>query len=554
LHGQISLRTPTNDLPQVTFNGDASLDDFHTVDGVQAEDLVKWDSIKFNGMEANLNPQTVAIKEIDVCSAYARLVIETNKTINLLNALRMTGTPTTNTETTSQTAAREDARPAGAETNSTLVLPQVSIGAIVFSNTEASFTDRSLSPEVNLTVQDLEGYISGLSTDPSRSADVNLQAKVDGVGPVAITGTLAPLNPTATNAMKVSVRDMDLTPTGPYAGKFAGYGIAEGKLNLELDYNLVGKKLSSQNKITLDRFTFGEKVESQDATKLPVRLAIAILKDRDGKIVLNVPIDGRTDDPKFHIGGVVVGALENILVKVATSPFSLIGAAFGGGGEELGYQEFAVGHAELSADGKKKLDTLVKALYERPALNLEIAGSIDPDGDREGLQRVALDKQIRTSLWMKLRKSQQATNSVDAILLTPEVRAHWIQKFYNQALGDNKITPELIAANTNLAAIAAQILPKKLLKGASQLMTSSAEEKAAAEKNYHTKLEPRPDVTEAVLLATYPVGEGDFAALAAARAKAVQDYLLGAKVDAARLFLTTAGLRQDGSRAYLQFR
>jgi hypothetical protein len=138
--------------------------------------------------------------------------------------------------------------------------------------------------------------------------------------------------------------------------------------------------------------------------------------------------------------------------------------------------------------------------------------------------------------------------------LTPEVRAHWIQKFYNQALGDNKITPELIAANTNLAAIAAQILPKKLLKGASQLMMSSAEEKAAAEKNYHTKLDPRPDVTEAVLLATYPVGEGDFAALAAARAKAVQDYLLGAKVDAARLFLTTAGLRQDGSRAYLQFR
>jgi len=552
LHGQISLRTPANGLPQVSFRGDASLDDFHTVDGLQAEDLVKWDSLQFNGIEANLNPPMVDIKEIDVDSAYARLVIETNKTINLLNALRMSSMSATNaTETNVPVAAREDARPT--DTNSTL--PLVTIGAIVFSNTAASFTDRSVSPEVNLAVRDLEGYISGLSTDPTRSADVNLQAKMDGVGPVAITGTLAPLNPAATNIVKISVKDMDLTPTGPYSGKFAGYGIAEGKLNLDLNYTLVGKKLSAQNKITLDRFTFGEKVDSPEATKLPVRLAIAILKDRDGKIILDVPIDGRIDDPKFHIGGVVWGALENILVKVATSPFSLIGAAFGGGGEELGYQEFAVGHAELTAGEEKKLDTIAKALYERPALNLEIAGSIDPDGDREGLQRVALDQQIRLRLWTKLRKSEQATNSVDSIALTPEIRAHWIGKFYNEALADKKITPELIAANTNLAAFAAQILPKTLVKGSAGLMRLSAAEKAAAGENYQTKLDPRPDATEAILLATFPVGDGDYAALAAARAKVVQDYLLqSGKVDAGRLFLTTAALRRDGSRAYLQFR
>ena len=555
LHGQISLRTPTNDLPQVTFRGDANLDDFHTVDGVRAEDLVKWDSVQFNGMEANLNPQTVVIREIDVNSAYARLVIESNKTINLLNALRMSSMPATNAmETNVQVAAREDARPT-ANTNSTLSLPQISIGAIVFSNTAASFTDRSVSPEVNLAVQDLEGYISGLSTDPTRSADVNLQAKMDGAGPVTITGTLAPLNPAATNEVKISVKDMDLTPTGPYAGKFAGYGIAEGKLNLDLDYKLVGKDLSSQNNIMLDRFSFGGKVDSPDATKLPVRLAIAILKDRDGKIVLKVPVDGRIDDPKFHIGGVVAGALENVLVKVATSPFSLVGAAFGGGGEELGYQEFTVGRAELTAGEEKKLDTIVKALYERPALNLEIAGSVDPDGDREGLQRVALDRQIRMRLWTKLRKSQQATNSVDSIALTPEIRAHWIGKFYNEALADKKITPELIAANTNLAAFAAQILPKNLVKGSAGLMRLSAVEKDAAEKSYQTKLDPRPDATEAILLATFPVGEGDYEALAAARAKVVQDYLLqSGKVDAGRLFLTTAALRRDGSRAYLQFR
>ena len=143
LHGKISLRTPKDGLPQVTFHGDASLDDFHTVDGVMAEDLVKWDSIGFNGIDANLNPQTVSIREIDVNSAYARLVIETNQTINLLNALRMTNTnaPATNeTKVANPKPAQEDARPIMAATNPAAALPQMAIGAIVITNTAFSFS------------------------------------------------------------------------------------------------------------------------------------------------------------------------------------------------------------------------------------------------------------------------------------------------------------------------------------------------------------------------------------------------------------------------------
>ena len=201
-----------------------------------------------------------------------------------------------------------------------------------------------------------------------------------------------------------------------------------GKLNLDLVYDLVGKKLESKNVITLDQFTFGERVESPDATHLPVRLAVAILKDRDGKIVLDVPVEGSLDDPKFRIGKVVTYAIVNILTKVATSPFSLIGAAFGGGGEELGYQDFAPGSAELTPADKQKLDTLVKALFARPGLNLEISGSIDPTADHDGLQRVFLEKQLHMRKWLSLRKSQQATVTPEQITLTPSERARLGEK------------------------------------------------------------------------------------------------------------------------------
>jgi flagellar motor protein MotB len=557
------LRTPKDELPQVTFHGDASLDDFHTVDGVMAEDLVKWDSIGFKEIDANLNPQTVSIKEIDVNNAYARLVIETNKTINLLNALRMTNTnaPATNeTNIANSKPAREDARPTIAATNSPL--PQISIGAIVITNTGVSFTDRSIQPGVNLTIKSVNGSIAGLSTEQLQHADVALNAMIDGVGPASITGTINPFSGTQTNNIKVSVKDMDLTPASPYSGRFAGYRIAEGKLNLDLAYELVGTKLNSKNVITLDRFTFGEKVESPDATHLPVRLGVAILKDREGKIVLDVPIDGDLSKPDFHVSKVVWRAVENILVKVATSPFSLLGALFGGGGEELGYQDFAAGGANLTAADRQKLDSLAKGLFARPALQLEISGSIDPDGDHEGLQRAALDREIRRRIWMKLPKSVQATNSVDQIALAPDERASWLKALFAEAVAGNKITPELIAANTNLAAYVAQIQPRGATstKQGTQLMQpdGSAVKNQPAGTGYQSKLVPPPDPMEAALLTTFPVSQSDLEALAASRAKAVQDYLLQTgKVEAARLFLKedpTAGLRSDGSRVYLQFK
>jgi len=576
LHGRIHLRTPKDQLPEVTFHGDDRFDDFRTVDGVMGEDLLKWDSVCMNGIDANLNPETIAVREIAVDGAYARLIIETNRTINLLNALRLTDT---NAPATSQTnVALNSGRPFAPSlspavgkggqrpgegvqgTNASFALPQISIARVVITNTAISFTDRSLKPNVKMAIQQVNGTISGLSSEQLQHAEVNVNAKVDGVGPVAITGTINPFSGTQTNDIKISVKDVDLTPASPYSAKYAGYRIAEGKLNMDLTYEIVGKNLRSKNVITLDQFTFGEKVDSPDATHLPVRLGVAILKDRDGKIVLDVPVEGSLDDPKIRPGKVIARAIENILTKVATSPFSLVGALFGGGGEELGYQDFSVGNADLTTTDKQKLDTLAKALYARPALQLEISGSVDPDGDREGLQRLALDMEIRQKIWTTLRKSQRATNSVEQIVVAPEERSRWVKKIYAEAEANGKITPELISANTNLAAYAASVLPKEVEKGATKLLQSghTAKEQAAAREAYRTKLVPPPDPLEAVLLATYPVSESDLENLAASRAKAVEAYLLQAgKVEGSRLFLKedqAAGVRSDGSRVYLQFR
>jgi len=584
LAGEARLRTPTNGLPEVTFQGDVRLDDFATVDSVLAEDLLKWSSVRLSGIDANLHPPTIAIKEIAVDDADARIIVETNRTINLLAALRMENTnapvQVENAKPTKPKRAKKTAgvaevaaTPAATNAPGSSSLPNISIGSVVLSNAQLRLTDRSISPTVNMSIQQLGGTISGLSSDELKHADVNLHTKVDNVGPVEITGTINPIGRNLTTDLKITMQNVDLTPTSPYSGKYAGYRIAKGKLAVNLDYKISDRKLAAKNLITLDQFTFGEKVESPDATKLPVKLGVAVLQDRNGKIELDVPVEGNLDDPEFRLGKVVGRAILNVITKIITSPFSVLGSLFGGKGEEIRYQDFSPGSSLILAEGKSKLDALVKGLYERPALQLEIEGSIDPDADRKGLRQVRLYQQLRTKQWMSLRKSQRAKVTPEQITLTPEERAKWVQTLYATALKNGEVA--LTRPTTNEIATAATETPQvptrrptEPVKGATALLNppkpvlqiANAGLAPAPSASGGGEGRPAANVNEMsqALMDAIAVTDADLSTLAADRAKAVRAYILQTdQVESDRIFLAenqSSGVRTNGSRAYLQLK
>ena len=130
----------------------------------------------------------------------------------------------------------------------------------------------------------------------------------------------------------------------------------------------------------------GIKLKALKATKLPVKLAVALLKDRKGEIKLDLPVTGSLDDPKFSVWGIILKILINLISKAATSPFSLLGAVFGGG-EELSFVEFDYGSTTITEPNVKKLETIVKALHDRPSLKMDIEGHVDMEKDREGLKQ-----------------------------------------------------------------------------------------------------------------------------------------------------------------------
>jgi hypothetical protein len=264
---------------------------------------------------------------------------------------------------------------------------------------------------------------------------------------------------------------------------------------LSLKYLIVKRKLDASNNVFLDQFTFGESVDSPEATKLPVRLAVALLKNRKGEIQLDLPVSGSLDDPKFSAWGVVVKIIVNLLVKAATSPFALLGAIFGGG-EELSYLEFDYGKAILDAPGEAKLKTLIKALHDRPALKLEIEGHVDKEKDREALRQSLFDRKIRSQKLKDLVGKGMEVPTLDNVVVDAKEYPEYLKRAYRA-----EKFPK----------------PRNILGMAKDL--------------------PVPEM-EKLMQAHIQVTDDDLHLLAQKRAQAVKDYLLASKqVEPERVFL-----------------
>ena len=244
-----------------------------------------------------------------------------------------------------------------------------------------SYTDATLTPAFNTRISELSGSIEDLSSSPETQSKVDLSGKLDSLGKIAIKGTLNPLSDTPNSHIFVQVNNVDLTMASPYAAKYAGYLIDKGKLELDLDYLIDGSKIKASNEVILNQFEFGKSVKSEHATKLPLPLAIGILKDRKGVIDLDLPISGDLNDPSFQIGSVLLNTFVNVITKVVTSPFSILGGLIEGG-DKLSQVSFQANVSELEPEQMQSVLTLAKALQERPKLSLEIRGVADANIDQ----------------------------------------------------------------------------------------------------------------------------------------------------------------------------
>ncbi len=422
--GTVSVSKSGERLMKAEYQGDVSLSGFRAVDTVNTEDLISWNNLSITGIDAGFDPVQWHVREVALTDFYSRLIINPDGSLNLQDVMKKQPEET-KTPSQEQTAASLPAATSQAAT------PTSGIAVITLQGGTVQFSDFYIKPNYTARLVEIGGRISGLSSEENVMGDIDLRGKVDNYAPVEITGKINPLRSDLFVDLKAVVKDVDLSPVTPYSGRYAGYTIQKGKLSLDLTYHILKKKLDAQNKMFIDQLTFGDQVESPDATKLPVKLAVALLKNRKGEINLDLPVSGYIDDPKFSVGRIIIKILLNLLVKAATSPFALLGAVLGGG-EELSFIDYDAGSVLISEPAAKKLDTLIRALHERPSLKLEIEGHVDLDKDREGLIRASFMHKLKAQKLKAMVRKGEAAPPVDTLTIDPAEYALYLKAAYKE--------------------------------------------------------------------------------------------------------------------------
>ncbi|HSF29832.1 MAG TPA: DUF748 domain-containing protein [Candidatus Tectomicrobia bacterium] len=501
MNGALALAT-AHDKRRVSYRGDATLGHVHMLDRATSDSILRWQSCSASDIDAEMGegPLKVRIGALALTDFDARVILNTNGRLNVLDMMAsprpsptlQTRTPPASSDQTSTTSS------APAATIASPIDAEIELGGVTLQGGHVNFTDDFIEPNYTADLTDIAGTVGAFGTRPTAPAPVTLQGQVNGSAPISINGSVNPLVPMAFVDLKAKADGVELTGLTPYSAKYTGYPIVKGTLTVDVHYRLDQGQLTADNRLFIDQFTFGDRVESHDATTLPVRLAVALLKNARGEIAVDVPVTGSLSDPQFSLSDAILDAFMNLIVKAATSPFSLIAAAFGTQ-EDLDYVEFAPGLATLTPDSQPKLATIAQALQDRPALRLDILGRVDPQVDREGLREARLASLIR------MRKIQEigSHEDPDRVQLTPGEYDTYLRRVYKAATFPK---------------------PRNFL---------------GLDKSLP------PDEMKKLLLTNMEITEQDLQHLADERANTVRQWLSG-QVDPGRLFVVAPMLKTDG--------
>jgi hypothetical protein len=512
-----------------------------------SEELLSWKALSLRGVDVTVAPgsaTTVSVTETALTDFFARVLINETGRINLQDLVKSSAAPegagpsgsggsapasnATNKIATNEggtlATARNEGSPAGAANPPD---PVINIGPISLVNGKVYFSDRFVRPNYSANLSELTGKLSAFSSvagqgsPPSapQMADLELRGRVEGTASLEILGKLNPLAKPLALDIKGKVRDLELAPLSPYSVKYAGYGIERGKLSVDVGYLVLPDgNLTATNNIILNQLTFGDKVEGAPAS-LPVKLAVALLADRNGVIDINLPVSGSLNDPQFKLGPIIFKVIVNLIVKAITSPFSLLASAFGGGGDELSMVAFAPGTAALGPDARAGLDKVAKALTDRPGLKMTVVGSANLEAEREPYKR----ERLKALLQAEKRRAAAVGGAAPAVAV---------------AIAAPASAASAVAIPASAPAMAAAL--------------TDAETPALLKEVYRRADVPKPrnligvakDIPagemEALLLANIAVTEDAMRELALQRGVAVKEYLADKQLPPERLFLGAA--------------
>jgi outer membrane protein OmpA-like peptidoglycan-associated protein len=376
-----------NDGLKLDVLGDINIDNllFKTTD---KKKLLAWKALNINGINYIHNPMKLEIRDFQLDKPYIRAHIAKDGSTNFSGLIKEI-----------KTEQKQEAKKQSQKKSAL----KIKIGPMKLTNGTSDFSDFSLPFPFQTHIHNLKGDLSTLDFETTTPSELSLVGQIDKYGYTDISGKLSPFNFRKSASLNLLFKNIDLTSLSPYSSKFVGYKIKQGKLSMDLKYSIDDDQLRGENKMNIDTLVLGEIVDSPDATSLPLELAIALLKDSDGQIDIDMPVKGNINDPDFSYGSVVWRAVGNMITGIVTAPFRILGNMLGVSEDELKTVDFDKGSSKIITTEHEKLDNLNKILAKRPAIKLNISGGYDEVFDKYELQK----QKFKTIINKELRESKK---------------------------------------------------------------------------------------------------------------------------------------------------
>jgi len=457
--------------PHMQFSGNLALKNFIYKEPAQAKDVLSWDNLEIKKINSGLFPHYLDIDAILLDHLIAPICLLKDGKLNWIAILKETAqktsekkalpenSKTAQKEKTSiigdsklETAHKEDSKETRAEHTKNIskatttdnkkkpLFQRLNIRKVVLENSNIRFVDKTMKPSFFANMTELNGQILGFDQHSGQSAKFVLNGKFNDLSPLQIVGEIAPFQDSLTLKAEILFQGIEVPLFTTYTRHYIGYPLNKGQLTLNLDYLVEKNQLTSKNNIVIDQLELGEQAENAEINALPLKFALALLKDRNGKIQMNIPVTGNLDALNFSLKEVILNALKNVLEKIVTSPFSFLAGVFGGK-EDIQSLTFNYGKTTLNQSTNEKIKQLGHLLSDRPLLKLQLQSSLNTPQEISALKRIRLHKEMALIKFKEQAIISNNKNDPKDVMIKEKDYYQYLVKLYlfrNKKLPDPK--------------------------------------------------------------------------------------------------------------------
>jgi hypothetical protein len=268
---------------------------------------------------------------------------------------------------------------------------------IVVEDGYVRFLDHSTQPPFSEDITKLTVTVKDLSNKASQRANLLVQAVIGGDSALDIRGDLSAIGAPTYVDMVGELKKFTLAAANPYVDSLLAWSIRRGELTAKLEYRIEQGKLDAKNDILVGNLRVAPTRASDEVKKrigLPLGLIVALIKDGNGNIHVNVPITGTLADRQFDFSDAIWTAVKNVIVSVLKAPFRAIGGLFTGGDDKIEEIKvdpvvFAAGSAVLSPELERQTVRVGDFLRRSPYVGLTLS-SVTSSADVEVLKERAV--------------------------------------------------------------------------------------------------------------------------------------------------------------------